>query len=337
LLDENIVWLLELMHEHSVGRGHENFWKDPSWPMFDLRGATSLGDEDRRHHGAHLMLSAAIDRNLLRLAEWMLAHGAGPNTPWGTHPPRSAKATLYEEALARGHLEMAQLLVRHGANPVPLALDGEERFADACLRMDHTTARRLAADHPEYLRSHHALFAAVARDLHDTVTLLLDLGVSPDVENPSNPGERALHLAAASGAERCAELLIQRGAAVDSRESNYGSVALGWASYFQQSRMIELLGRHSRDVWALTHAGRVDRLREVLREEPALARVSSSEGHTPLMWLPDDAGAALEIAGLLLDAGADPARRNAEGLTAADVATRRGLDEVAALLQARMP
>jgi ankyrin repeat protein len=332
LLTEDIVWLLALLHEHSVRRGHQALWDDPTWPMFDLRGAASLGDEARRHHGAHLMLSAAIDRNLPRLAEWMLEHGAGPDTPWGTHPARSARATLYEEAVARGHDEIAQLLVRHGATPTPLRLEGEEQFVDACLRMDRDTARHLAAEHPDYLRSHHALYAALEGDRDDVVALLLDLGVSPDAGNPSNAGETALHLAAAGGAERSAELLIRRGATVDSRERAYGGVPLSWASYFQQAPMIELLGRYSRDVWSLTRTGRLERLRVVLREEPALAQLSTSEGHTPLMWLPNDPGTALEIAALLLEHGADPSRRNAQGDTAADIATRRGLDQVAAML-----
>jgi ankyrin repeat protein len=241
---------------------------------------------------------------------------------------------LHEEAVARGHHEIAQLLVRFGATPAPLRLEGEAQFVDACLRMDRETARRLAAEHPEYLRSHRALYAAVERDRDDVVTMLLDLGVSPDAGNPSNSGESVLHLAAAGGAERSAELLIRRGATVDSREKAYGGVPLSWASYFQQARMIALLGRYSRDVWALTRTGRVERLREVLREEPAPARVSTSEGYTPLMWLPNDSDTALETAALLLEHGADPSRRNAHGDTAADIATRRGLDQVAAMLRA---
>jgi ankyrin repeat protein len=265
----------------------------------------------------------------------MLEHGAGPNTPWGTHPARSARATLYEEAVARGHHEIAQLLVRYGATPMPLRLEGEEEFVDACLRLDRDTARRLAAEHNEYLRSHRALYAAVKHDRDEVVALLLELGVSPNAGNPSNPGETVLHLAAAGGAERSAALLISRGATVDPRESAYGGVPLSWATYFQQARMIEMLSRHSRDVWSLTRNGKVERLREILREEPALARVSTGEGYTPLMWLPGDAGSPLEIAALLLEHGADPSRRNAQGETAADIATRRGLDQVAALLRER--
>ncbi|MGH7721097.1 MAG: ankyrin repeat domain-containing protein [Gemmatimonadaceae bacterium] len=332
-LDNDIIWLLELMYEHSVRRGHRAEWEDPSWPMLDVRGAPSLGDGDRRRHGAHFMLEGAVDRNLIELAEWMLAHGAGPNTQWGTHP--KSDRTLYQEAIARGYSEMAQLVVRYGATPRPLVLDGFEAFSDACLRMDHQKVRALLARHPEYLHDPRALFAAVERDREDVVEMLLDLGVSPDIEDAKHGRMRALHVAAAHAAERSAIRLIERGAAVDAREINYDSIPLGWASWFQQHRMIELLGRYSREVWFLTYAGRVERLREVLREEPALARVTSSEGNTPLMWLPGDAASALEAASLLLEHGADPARRNAQGVSAADIATGRGLDAVTALLRSR--
>jgi ankyrin repeat protein len=69
----------------------------------------------------------------------------------------------------------------------------------------------------------------------------------------------------------------------------------------------------------------------VLSEEPALARIAD-DGQTPLMWLPDDDGRAMEIARLLLGLGADASIRDKEGHTAADRARKRGLDDVADLL-----
>jgi hypothetical protein len=115
LLDEDIIWLLELMYQHSVRRGHKADWENPAWPMFEMRGAPSLGHEERRYPGARFMLDAAVGRNLLKLAEWMLQHGADPNTPvgglWAGRPQHS----LYEEAVARGFADMARLLVRYGA------------------------------------------------------------------------------------------------------------------------------------------------------------------------------------------------------------------------------
>ena len=333
LLDDDIIWLLELMYEHSIRRGHEADWKDAAWPMFDMRGAPSLGDEGRRHRGARFMLDAAVDRNMLRMAEWLLEHGAGPNTPpgelWRGHPRR----TLYQEALALGHTEMAELLVRYGAERAPLVREGIDAFIEACLAMDQPRVRAMLAEHPGYLTDHRPMFAAIEKDREDAVGMLLDLGVSPDVEDVRHGRTRPLHMAAAGNAERSATLLIERGADVDAVETNFDAAPIGWASYFGNSRMIELLGAYSRNVWTLAFRGLVDRLRAVLRETPALARVTNSDGQTPLFWLPSDEASALEIAALLLEGGADPLTRDTRGTTAAEVAERRGLARVAELLR----
>jgi ankyrin repeat protein len=331
LLDDDIVWLLELMYEHSLRRGHKGDWDNPAWPMFDMGGAPSLGDEHRRHPGAHFMLSGAVNRNLLRLAEWMLRHGAGPNTPPG-QLWRIPQRSLYDDAIRLGHHEMAELLARYGATRVTPRLDDHDRFVDACLRLDRERIREYLRSHPDALGDHRALFELVRRDRVDAVEMLLDAGVSPNVSDDN--GITALHIAS-WGSERSAIVLIARGADVDARDTQHHSPPLGWASWAGNQRMIELLGRYSADVWYLTHAGRVDRLREVLREHPDLAMVVNDDGETPLMWLPGDEDAAVAIVTLFLDRGADASTRSAQGLTAADIARRRGMEAVADLLTHR--
>ena len=328
LLDNEIIWLLELMYAHSVRRGHRADWDNPAWPMFDMAGAPSLGHEDRRLQGARFMLDAAVDSNLIPLATWMLEHGAGPNAPAGT-VWKGTTRTLYQKAVASGHDEMAALLVRYGATPEPPVLDEHDALVNACIRMDRARVASMIAAHPEYLTDYRLMRALLHEDRADAVEMLLDLGASPDLAEPGT-GARALHMAAASNALRSVALLIARGADVDARDAIYHSPPLGWASHFQHARMIELLGRHSRDVWHLTYTGQVERLRTVLAEEPERARaVNDGDGRTPLMWLPGDAGQALEIAQLLVDAGADPALRALDGRTAAEIADARGLDAVA--------
>lgn len=335
LLDDSIIWLLELMYEHSIRRGHLAQWRDPAWPMFDMRGAPSLGDDGRVHRGARFMLDAAVDRNLLGMAEWLLEHGAGPNTPPGELWRGKPRRTLYQEALARGHTEMAELLARYGAERTPVVREGIDAFIDACLALDEARVRALLHAHPEYLRDHRPMWAAVERDRDDVVTMLLGLGISPDVADVAHGGTRALHTAAAKGALRSARVLIAQGAEVDPRESSYGATPIGWASYFGQTRMLELLAEYSRNVWTLVFRGFIPRLRAVLREEPALACEINEEGQTPLFWLPPDEDRALEAATLLLEHGADPSVRDRRGETAVVVAGRRGMERVMALLQAR--
>lgn len=333
LLNDDIIWLLELMYQHSLRRGHADLWKDPSWPMFDMGGAPSLGDEGRRHRGARFMLDAAVESNSLKMAEWLLEHGADPNTGPGELWQGRPKHTLYEEAMRRGHVEMAELLARYGARQVPVVREGIEAFIEACLAMDEQRVRAMLAEHPEWLRDHRPMWEAIDRQRTDVVTLLLDLGVSPDVEDWRHGRTRALHMAAARGAEGAALALIERGAEIDPHETSYNATPIGWAAYYGRTSTIDLLGRYSRNVWTLTYRGLVERLREVLAEEPSLARETNEDGQTPLFWLPSDDAKAAEIVRLFLQHGADPDVRDARGQTAADVAIRRRLDEAAALMR----
>ena len=333
LLNDDIIWLLELMYQHSIRRGHADLWADPSWPMFDMGGAPSLGDEGRRHRGARFMLDAAVESNSLKMAEWLLEHGADPNTGPGELWQGRPKHTLYEEALRRGHLTMAELLARYGARPVAVVREGIEAFIDACLAMDERRVRAMLAQHPDWLLDHRPMWAAIDRDRTDVVTLLLDLGVPPDVEDTMHGRTRALHMAAARGADGAALALIERGAVVDARETSYDATPIGWASYYGRTNTIELLGRYSRNVWTLAYRGLVERLREVLAKEPSLARETNEDGQTPLFWLPSDDAKAMEIVRLFLECGAEPGVHDARGQTAADVAERRRLDEAADLLR----
>ena len=105
--------------------------------------------------------------------------------------------------------------------------------------------------------------------------------------------------------------------------------------------MIEFLSQFSRDIWRLAFRGYPDRLREVLRTEPELAKSVTEDGITPLWWLPDDEKnpldetKALTIVEILLAHGADPTLKNKSGRTAADWARKRGMRQVAQLLDGK--
>jgi ankyrin repeat protein len=229
---------------------------------------------------------------------------------------------------------MADLLASFGATPSSIALEGEEAFAAACLRLDRAEAHALLAGHQQYLSSPKAMTIAVMRDRADVVELLLDLGMSPDIEDPEEGKQHPLHAAAYHDSLAIAKLLIDRGAQIDPRETRYESTPLWGAVWAQQQRMIDFLSPLSSDVWALAFVGKVERLRRVLAAEPRLAR-SRGENETPLMWLPADEDQAMEIAEMFLAGGADANVRNVQGQTAADLASVRGLDGVAAMLRSR--
>ena len=317
----DVLWFLELIHARSVQLGRGADWDNPDWPMLDMGGYGN---------GARWHLWIAIEHDDVRLAEWCLTHGASPDPA----PPRSTRLpqrSLYEEAVHRGCDEIAELLVRHGARRTAVTRDGIEAFTAACLRLDHDVARAAIAAHPEYLDDPVALHAAASRNRADVATFLLDLGVSPDVANATN--ERPLHAAAYRNALDVARLLIDRGAAIDPVESNWHNTPLAAAVYAQHLPMITLLGRYSRDMWELVYSGQIERVRELVAEDPSLARTAGG-GHTLLMWLPpQDEDLALELARILLGNGADPAAKNTDGLTAADRAERQGMFRVAELLR----
>ena len=96
-------------------------WTDPEWHMLDAGGYGT---------GARWFLDIAVEHNDLTLAEWCLTHGANPNAAPGPQR-RNRQRSLYEEALVRGHVEIAELLVRHGAHRSTAALDPMQALISA--------------------------------------------------------------------------------------------------------------------------------------------------------------------------------------------------------------
>lgn len=320
--DARVTWFLALMREHAIRRGRAADWDDRDWPFIDMGGYGP---------GAWFLLQAAIERDRIDEVRWMLEHGANPNIPSWPHPKFAPRASLYERAMRSGRREMAALLLAHGAHPVEVALTAAEQLRDAALAHDRERARALLSAHPELRTSAEPLTGAVARDDAEGVALLLELGLSPNAE--TTDGEYPLHEAAYRGSVDAARVLLAHGARVDAVGKAYHNTALGGAIYSRQPAMVELLSGLSRDVWELVADGHLARVREVLEEEPALARLGSG-GETPLMWLPADEGIALELVRLLLRHGADPTVVNSSGMTAADRAERQGMTRVAAELRA---
>jgi ankyrin repeat protein len=318
LTDDDLVWLLDLIYRESLRRGRQADWADPEWTML------AMGNYGC---GAWYLLHNALKGNYLRLAEWALAHGASPNPPRASDP-RTPPGTLHEQAVRMGLTEFAELLARHGA-PHSARSDARADFATTCFRLNREQARAMVAAHPDCLSDAAPLLRAAEQDRADVAALLLDLGMSPDVQDRNST--RPLHLAAYSDAPRVAQLLIERGAEIDPRDKVHGTTPIYWAFWGQRQRMVDTLAPLSCDVWALVPAGKTDRLKEVLAAEPRLARVSW-EGGTPLFHLPDDERAAVEIVRLFLAHGADPSITRRDGTTADRIASARGLDAAAELL-----
>jgi ankyrin repeat protein len=311
-MERDDVFWLDFLYERSARRNETSKWTAPSstWPNEGM---------------LNYLLGNAVSRNDMNRARWLLTHGADPAAKHFY-----SKRSVHTEAVMLGYMEMASLLESFG--DVAEELHGHDAFHAACMRLDRDTARTLARKHPEYLTNAAPLLHAATLGRLDIATLLLDLGMSPDVADENN--FRPLHAAAGAGALDVAKLLIERGAEIDPVETRFSGVPLGWALHGNRKGTIELLGALSRAPGGLVNMGNIARLRELFAEDPNLAKVTSKYGSL-FCYLPDDEDLALEIAELLLAHGADPAVRNGEGLNAIESLERRGLDEVVELLKAR--
>jgi ankyrin repeat protein len=268
------------------------------------------------------LIGNAVSRNHLQRTRWLLEHGAH-----ATAQHSYSQRNLHTEALLGGFTDLARLLVEFGAQPE--RLDDAHAFQAACMQGDRDTVRRLLAAHPEFLRFPGPMYQAADRDRVDVAELLLELGVSPDVEHGR---WTALHSTAHNNAVRVAKLLIEHGATIDIREQKYHSTPLGHAVWAGNRDMVDLLSGVSRDVIALVRAGKLERLRKVLDEDPSLAQ-ATRDGRTALYFLSPPEDRAVEIAELLLGRGVDVKFRDADGLTAADAAAKSGFEDLAELLR----
>jgi len=152
------------------------------------------------------------------LAEMLLDYGSSPQgrgTAWKS-PAMSA--------LAFGYLETAQALARRGAAPDTLAAAAGLGLLDE--------ARRLlpGADSKE----RHVAIALAAQHGHaEILGMLLDAGEDPNRYNPDgwHPHSTPLHQAIASDHAGVVQLLVERGARTDIRDTLYDGTALDWADY----------------------------------------------------------------------------------------------------------
>lgn len=310
---DDIYWL-DTLYRHSEARGEAARWTSLT--------EKSLGGGKR--NTVDYLLGNAVDRNHLRRAEWLLRHGAEANgrNAYSHHPH-------HQVAQFKGYAAMADLLERHGATPLPIP--PAAAFHIACLGLEADKARALVASDRGYLRDPGPLLLGASQNRPDILQLALDLGVPVDLAAPN--GLRALHHAAQANAIDAARLLIAAGADIDKRGGDYQATPLGYANFHGHAAMLDLLAPHSRDVHGLTASGRLERLAEVLDADPALANARNPRGLTPLFGLPDDEDAAVEAATILLDHGADPAATGADGETADQAASKRGLEDAAELIR----
>ncbi len=313
---DTAFWL-KALYKRSVERGDAHRWTEvPKNPR--IGGIMGMSAVD-------YLLGNAVSYNHIARAEWLIGHGANPN---GVNA--YSKIPHHVGAQVAGFSDMADLLVKLGAKPV--ALGGQMSFVAASARGDLAEIRRLAKENPGYLRHPGPLIQAASRNDVAVIDLLLSLGA--DVDRPGSQGFRAIHNAGQFGSADAAKRLIEAGADLNTRGSNYHASPLGSAVFWNQPAVIDLLVPHSRDLFALSRIARLDRLAAAAAEDPALVHERIPDtGDTPLFALPDDEDAAEAVTRILLVHGADPKATNLAGDTAEAAARKRGLDDAADLMR----
>ena len=312
IVHDDITWTA-MLWEHTAPARREALW---------------VRLHDRSIGGTHkvgtlnYLLGNAVTNNHVARAEWSLQHGANPNTvhAYSGHP-------VHTVARLSGHAAMVALLERHGATPEPL--QGERALIAALMDGDESTVRSMVSNNPSLLQSQAALFAAVSADRARAVALLLELGCPVMLRDAE--GATALHRAAQAGALASVDALLSSGADVDARDPRWRGTAMEWAGVLKRWAVADRLQSLTRDVRALVRFARIDRLTDVLREDPALANdvLAGHRDPTPLFCLPDDEAMAEQLTQVLLSHGANPRHRNAAGQTAEEAARLRGLDDAA--------
>jgi ankyrin repeat protein len=182
--------------------------------------AVTSGDQ------AETPLHRAAANGNLTLLNLFLKHGADPNAT------RMDGRTSYALAIRGGHTEVATRLRDAGARTDSLAQTDE--FLAACMRGDETGARTILAKSPDLLQKltqedKGLLISASSDNRIDAVRTMLSLGF--DIDFQETGGGTALHTAAWKGHVDLARMLIERGAPVNERDSQWNATPLGFVEH----------------------------------------------------------------------------------------------------------
>jgi hypothetical protein len=191
------------------------------------------------------LLAWAIAHDQRDRVALLAGHGVDIVSPF-TEPRSPRRGTPAEFALVSGHRELARQLLALGARPPRLS--PADAFVASALAGDATAVRDTPADVIAAVRRKRTGLVtwAAAQGAPGAVALLAEAGF--DVSAPgrsdifgNEPWHTALHVAAENGDVALARTLLDLGADPDIPDQRYQSTPLGWARYFGQPAVAELL------------------------------------------------------------------------------------------------
>jgi ankyrin repeat protein len=222
---------LELLFEFGLGTGDGGPWRRRLGDALDSPAEMVRGE-----------LAWAITHGMTDRVRLIVSHGVDLSAPLHDVSAASMAATT-------GHPDLVDYLVAHGAPPPDLSQGGA--FVAAVLAADRALLDELVTENPgltaEMRATRPALITwATACGNPAAVEILAELGFDVNARGrtdvPSDqPWQTALHKAAEDGNLELARTLLRLGADPNVRDHRFDSTPLGWARYFGQQPLIELL------------------------------------------------------------------------------------------------
>jgi ankyrin repeat protein len=152
------------------------------------------------------------------------------------------------------------------------------------------------------------------------------LSLHPELINIRHEGATALHIAAIEGQWDAVRWLLQHGAALDTRDDEFGMTPAAWANEKGRQDMVDFLLSQGAAITPFEAAafGKLDRLQAFAaadRSVLTLEREWGSVVHAACMW------GRIEVVEWLILEGVDLRRRSRQGFTPLEIAERQAADD----------
>jgi ankyrin repeat protein/L-ascorbate metabolism protein UlaG (beta-lactamase superfamily) len=256
--------------------------------------------------------------------------------------PDAQNATALHAAASAGKGDVVDFLLAKGADLRAIDANGMTVLHFATYNGHTDLAERLIGlgidVNARKTNASTPLHGAALGGFVETVRMLLAKGADPNIANVN--GFTPLLTAASAGRTDVAEVLIAAGADIAAKLPN-GQTALHYAAWTGKTDLVEMLiakgmspnqpdGGEAGPLIGAMYGGFTETVKALLAAG-ADVNQKSQDGRTPIFAAATGHGST-EIAGLLIDRGADAGVVDVNGIGPLDLAVQNGLADVAALL-----